>query len=370
MSRLCIVYNFAQKYREPIFKAIEKEWDCEWYFGNNTTDIKGLDPNVLKRVHFVDNKRLIGSIEWQSGLGTLVANKKFDKLLMLGEPFVMSTWSNLILRRLFFRKKRIYLWTHGWYGREGFAKKWIKRAFFGLADHVFTYGEYAKEQAKLQGFDGDKITPIHNSLDYNNQKALRQNITDYSTYIDHFQNNDPNIVFVGRLTRIKRLDQLIEAVDILRKENFHVNLTLIGDGSEIELLKRMVAEKQLSDQVWFYGACYDDTQNATLLYNADLCVAPGNVGLTAMHSMAFGTPVLTHNNFPMQMPEFEAIRDGKTGTFFEYGNVRSMAENIKNWISEHTNDRDIVRENCCREIETNWNVDFQMNVLRGIICCK
>lgn len=174
MGKLCIVYNFAQLYREPIFKLIDAEWDCDWYFGHNTTDIRGMSPDTLKRTTCVNNRHLVGPLEWQDGIGKLLRDKRYDRYLMLGEPMVLSTWWNLIQCRLFYPKKRIYLWSHGWYGREGFMKKWIKRVFFGLADHVFTYGEYAKQTAISQGFDTEKITPIHNSLDHSKQVRLRK----------------------------------------------------------------------------------------------------------------------------------------------------------------------------------------------------
>lgn len=58
--------------------------------------------------------------------------------------------------------------------------------------------------------------------------------------------------------------------------------------------------------------------NAEFIYNADLCVSPGNVGLTAMHSLVFGCPVITHNCFEWQMPEFEAIQPGITGDFLRW----------------------------------------------------
>lgn len=57
--------------------------------------------------------------------------------------------------------------------------------------------------------------------------------------------------------------------------------------------------------------------NAELIYNADLCVAPGNIGLTAMHAMMFGCPCISHNDFSWQMPEFEAIVPYKTGNFLK-----------------------------------------------------
>ena len=61
MKKICIIYNFAQKYREGIYSLIEREYDCHWVFGNNKTDIKGLDTSFMKSVQYVDNHRISGA---------------------------------------------------------------------------------------------------------------------------------------------------------------------------------------------------------------------------------------------------------------------------------------------------------------------
>ena len=97
---------------------------------------------------------------------------------------------------------------------------------------------------------------------------------------------------------------------------------------------------------------------------ADLCVSPGNVGLTAMHSMVFGTPVITHNCFKYQMPEFEAIRLGETGDFFEYNDSHSLAATISHWFQIKQDKRDEVRVACYQEIDNEWTPEFQMDVIK------
>lgn len=369
MNKICIIYNFAQKYREAIFSEIDQYWDCEWLFGSNSTDIKGMDLSKLKNVSVVNTIQLFGLFSIQKGISVLENNSGANTIIMLGEPFNLSSWHILIRNALRPRNKRkkIFLWTHGWYGRENLAKKWIKRIYFNLAHFIFTYGEFARIQAVKQGFDGQKIQPIHNSLDYKLQKSIRYQISNFDVYKDHFGNNNPNLVFIGRLTKVKRLDMLIKAISILDGEGFHVNLTLIGEGEESNYLKQLVHINKLTSRVWFYGACYDDTKNACLIYNADLCVAPGNVGLTAMHSMAYGTPVLTHNNFCMQMPEFEAIKDYTTGTFYDFNSIESLSQKIREWLIHNKGNRESIRQACYNEIEKNWSVPFQMNILKQYI---
>lgn len=365
-TKLCIIYNFAQLYREPIFTLINHNWDCKWFFGKTDTDIKEMNTDLLNNVSFVENKKLMKIFQTQKGIGNIIRNKNITSILMLGEPMVLSSWWILLQRRLLYRNKRVYLWTHGWYGREGFLKKWLKRAFFGMSDHVFTYGEYAKNVAISQGFNREKITPIHNSLNHAAQVILRKELSSSDIYTRHFNNSNPVIVFIGRLTKVKRLDLLLHAIYSLKKQGKHYNLTLIGAGEEMESLKALTKKLRLENQVWFYGSCYDDNKNAQLIYDANVCVAPGNVGLTAMHTMVFGTPVITHNDFSWQMPEFEAIIDGETGTFFNKDDVEDMAKTIDKWIESHPN-RDAVRRSCYHEIDTRWSPEYQLEILKSQI---
>lgn len=365
-GKLCIVYNFAQLYRQPIFTLIDNEWDCEWWFGDNESDVKEMPEDALKHSHRVKNRHIVGALETQVGVSSLIRRKDIDTFLMLGEPMVLSTWLVMMQRQLFYRKKRVYLWSHGWYGREGFAKKWIKRVFFGMADHVFTYGQYAKEQAIKQGYNGEKITPIHNSLNHDLQVELRSKLSQSDVYRSHFGNDNPTLIFIGRLTPSKQLDMALNAVKLLADRGQMFNIVLIGDGADRRRLEQLSNELGIEKNVWFYGACYDDHENASLIYNADLCVSPGNVGLTAIHTMVFSTPVITHNDFRWQGPEFEAIQPGVTGDFFERGNVESLANAIEQWFAGHP-DREQVRRDCYRVIDTEWTPEYQLNVLKQFI---
>ena len=362
---LCVIYNFSQRYREGIFRLIDSVYECHWVFGNNDTDIKGLDNGVLKDVSFIDNKKIFGSIYYQKGVVSLL--KKYDTFLMLGEVICLSTWLVLLYKKLFFRSKKIYLWSHGWYGREGFVKKFLKKIYFSLADATFLYGNYAKDVAVNQGYSKDNLYVIHNSLNYSEQLSIRKSLKPSIIFNQHFGNHNPVLIFIGRLTKVKRLDMIVEALSILKTKGEDYNLVLVGDGTEMQALKQDVEEKNLCDNIWFYGASYDEKENAQLIFNADLCVAPGNVGLTAMHSMVFGTPVITHDDFAWQMPEFEAIKPGKTGDFFLRDNVDSLALCIQNWINVHKNERADIRNSCYSEIDGNWTPEYQMNVIRKVL---
>lgn len=359
--KLCIIYNFAAHYRQSVFELIDQAFDCVWYFGKSNQDIKKMDYSVFKSPIFEVETIHFANLTYQKKVIRLL--RKYDIFLMLGDSRSVSTWLFLLFSQFNVHKK-VYLWSHGIYGKESKIEILLKKIIFKLADGIFLYNNYARDLMIKKGFKTDKLFVIHNSLDYKKQLQIRNLIKPSVIYKKHFGNKNPNIIFIGRLTQVKKLDLLLEAVKLLKYKGYIFNVIFVGDGTEREFLELRASKLGLNKFVWFYGACYDEQENAELIYNADLCVAPGNVGLTAMHAMVFGTPVITHNNFKQQMPEFESIIPFKTGDFFEYDNVSSLADKIKTWFEVYGIYRNSVREECYKEIDNFWTPEFQIKVLR------
>lgn len=363
--KLCNIYNSAAHYRRAIFLQMDSEFDCAWAFGEKPIggkDIKSMNPEEFRNfLGYLKNVRLFGNWYWQRGAMRLLF-QDFDTYLVLGEPFCLSTWFFCALAKLM-PKKRVFFWTHGWYGRENFAKRVLKKIFFRLGNGVFLYGNYARELMIKEGFSPEKLWTIHNSLAYGEQRKLRERLTPSPIFSEHFRNENKTLVFVGRLTKTKRLDMILDAAANLRSRGMELSIVFIGDGTERKPLQEKTRELNLEKNVWFYGACYDEAKLSELIFNADLCVSPGNIGLTAIHALSFGCPCVTHDDFRNQMPEFEAIVPGKTGAFFERGNTASLADAIREWFSENRS-RDEIRRDCFAEIDASWNPQFQINILK------
>ncbi len=357
--------NYAAHYRSAIYMLMDKELGCDFCFGDYLDgNIKKLDYSLLThKVQEVRNVKLGLGFSWQQGILSLLG-KDYDRLIFIGEPRCLSTWAALIRGR-FHRKKKTYVWTHGWYGKETWYERIIKKVFLRLpTGGVFLYGNYARELMIKEGFNPQRLFVIHNSLDYDRQLEIRQKLSVKPIYKNHFKNDYPNLFFVGRLTEVKRLDMILQAMSMLRDRGEHYNLTLIGDGIKSQELKQLSSELGLQNNVWFYGACYDEQVLGELIYNADLCVAPGNIGLTAMHTLVFGTPAITHGDFPHQMPEFEAIREGETGSFFKIGSVESLADGISQWFGAQGYNRERIRQDCMKEIDSYWTPQYQIEILK------
>jgi len=364
-NKICCVFNVAPHYNEPIYKLIDKQLNSDFYIGDKIhLPIHLMDYNSLNGFKkILIYKPLFYNFYWQKGvLGIRLRN--YNHIIITGEPFCLSTWFILILSKLF--RIKTYLWTHGWYGNESFFKTIIKKMFFKLSTKVLLYGDYARDLMIKEGFNSEKLITIYNSLDYNNQLIIRNSLSDNDIYFNHFENNNPVIVFIGRIQKIKKLDLLLEAMLELNNNKLTCNLIIIGDEVEKTYIKDLIDDYELNKQVWLYGPCFDERVIGELIFNANVCVSPGNVGLTSIHSLMYGTPVITHNNFCKQMPEFETITEGYNGSFFIENNTGSLADNVKLWLFKTNNNRLEIRNNCYQVIDKKFNPNVQIEIFKHL----
>ena len=364
--KLLLNCNIASHYRAPIFEMIDREFGCDFCFGDKLGDIKKLDYSCLKGKVTEIHNFITPSFEYQSGLLRFLF-KDYDTYILYASPRCVSFWFFLILRKMLYPKKRVYGWTHGMLGKEGKRTWWVYNLMFRLLTGAFIYNERSTRLMMKRGIPSYKLHTIYNSLNYDEQLKLRNSLSNSGLFLDHFKNENPNIVFIGRLTKVKRFDLLIDAIANLKGRGEFYNVTFIGDGEERANMEKRVKDLGIAPQIWFFGACYDERVNSELIYNADLCVSPGNIGLTAMHVMMFGCPVITNDDFDHQMPEFEAIQEGKSGIFFKAGDSSSLADCIKQWFRVHNNDRECVRQSCYQVIDSKWNPYNQISILKKVL---
>lgn len=362
--KICLLSITASHYRYRVYSEMDKQMNIDFIFGKDDTTVKRMDTSILRNSIDVPNIYIKNS-NWYYQPGLLKLIKGYDCVINDLGIFCLSAWKLLLLSK--FRRQKVYHWDHGWYGRESFIKKWIKRVYFGLANGAFIYGDYAIRLMEENGFNPEKLYPIHNSLDYQSQLALRNSVKKTDIFKNYFGNSNPVLIMVGRLNLRKNINYLIEAVAQLKSKGQMYNIVLVGDGENRKSLQDLVQQLNIKNQVWFYGACYDESINAELIYNSDMCVIPGDIGLTAIHCMMFGVPVVSHDYFPNQGPEFEVIKEGVTGSFFKHNDMDSLVDTICRWFDRHAADRENVRKACYKEIDEKWTPEYQINVLKKVI---
>jgi len=362
--------NIAPHYREKLWLAFARDLDVEFhfYYGNNSDkSIKSVNfknenwKGLENQVHIIDNIKVKNRLIYQRHVLKEVAFKHWDVIILLGDANILSNWLAAIVAWL--KGIPVIFWGHGIYGSESFLKRTVRKSFLSLANINLVYGHWARNLLIEENFQPVSIRVIYNSVNYERSTALRVNAVSPNFYKSYFKNDLPTLIFIGRLTRVKRLQLLIEAVHQLNLVTKKFNLVLIGDGEVIQDLKSLA--KKLEVNAYFHGASYNEQEISKFIANADLCVSPGNVGLTSIHSMSYGTPVCTNDDFKNQGPEFEAIKPWETGCFFD--NIKgNLGETISEWF-EKSPSREKVRTNCYDVVDNFYNPNMQLEVLRKAI---
>ena len=360
-KKLCCIFNYAPLYRKSIYKKIDEEFDARFYFGDMVSDIAKMDYNDFKKEPvIVRDRKILGKMLWRRDI-CFLPFKDYEAFLIIGD-MSLSYFFFIVFCHLL--GKKVYAWGHGDKSFSGKSRHYVKW-FYNHCDGFFTYGEAGRARLIELGIPAQKLHAIYNSL---NDGVVPQVQGSYASTIvkDHFNNELPTVVFVGRLTKVKRLDWIIEAQYAHYKRGLMYNVMFIGDGCEADSLKKLAIDRRLEDHIWFYGECYDDQKLSVLLYNSELCVSPGNVGLTALHSMIYGTPVISHDDFETQMPEYEVIVPGKTGDLYDKGDFNDFCLSIERWFTSGY-DWDSVRQNCYNVINDKYNSDYQIRLLKQVI---
>jgi glycosyltransferase involved in cell wall biosynthesis len=364
--------NIFPHYRLAIWKGLlnSKIFDLEIYFsqknplGIHSPELKDIfTSNERSKLHLIKNYWIKKKVLiWQSKIIKTAFFSEFDYLLLLGEMNVISSWISIFIAKL--RGKKVFLWSHGIYGNESFIKKTIRLTFLKQADFIFLYENRSKLLLKQNGFSEDSLEVVYNSLDYDlhNKIYLQLKNTKRSDIITYFSDNSlPVIIFIGRLTANKKINLLIDALKNINNQKTSYNLLIVGEGEKLDFLKNAYQNSINDGWLYFYGSSYESSITSQLIYHSDLCVSPGNIGLTAIHSLSFGTPVASHNNFINQMPEVEAIIDGENGFLFQENDTIDMANKIVLWFSNNPKvNKEIVR----KIITEKYNPDNQLSIFK------
>jgi glycosyltransferase involved in cell wall biosynthesis len=217
------------------------------------------------------------------------------------------------------------------------------------------------------GCKKERLFIIHNSLDTKIQTKLFEKPPVSNIYYSHFQNKQPIAIYIGRIQKRKKIDQLLKAIALCKKKGEIINVVIVGSIEDDDKLCELPCQLDIADQVWLYGPCYNEILLAELLFNANVSVCPAAIGLSCIHSLSYGTPVITNDDFENQMPEHEAIINRETGSFFQKDNIENLSDQILYWTKKSIPEREMIRNQARQTILEEWSVDYQINMFTSVI---
>ena len=171
------------------------------------------------------------------------------------------------------------------------------------------------------------------------------------------------ILFVGNLMPIKRLDLLIEALNILNDPD--LALVVVGGGYDEERYRKMLVESKLEDRVVFAGHCAE-AKRLAMYYNAADCLAvPSDTesfSLAAVYALSSAVPVIASD-----IPGLKGrVSDGVDGFLVKKGSAENLADTLKKFFALSPEQRKQMGERGREKALVNYTWNQHMEKLEEI----
>lgn len=169
----------------------------------------------------------------------------------------------------------------------------------------------------------DKVQVIYNGISAETLKENKESYRSRKTVKRH--DECVNVIYMGRLEKVKGIDVLIEAFSMLFKESINMKLYLLGDGNAREELEALVQKRGIEKFVSFEGF---QLQKKKYLQEADVFVYPSRwqeaFGISIIEAMSCG--IICIASAVGGIPEI--ICDGENGLLFKNEDVMDLKKKL------------------------------------------
>jgi rhamnosyl/mannosyltransferase len=204
---------------------------------------------------------------------------------------------------------------------------WIERFYNPIIENILNRADYIVvtspqlyEASSILKRHHEKIKVIPLSYDPKFESLMSKEFP---------KNRIFELLFVGKLRQYKGVDYLIKSI-----EKLNVNLTIVGNGEELDKLKGLVKELNISKKVVFLTDV-NDQQLIEIYKKSDLFILPSineaeAFGVVQLEAMANGLPVI-NTNLESGVP-FVSL-NGQTGLTVSPKNIVELTAAIEKIIS-------------------------------------
>lgn len=240
-------------YRNSNLSCVKKSLRLEY--------LKGL---ISKRKLIKSEKKTIHYIHTPEAFIEVKMIYPFSKTVV----FSHGSFFNMVDGFRFYQNSKLVHW-----GFNKFIAFLLKKA-----DLIFTLDDVStKQYLKFT----KKVVQVENSI------VLQSDVPDRETCHKPIQ-----LLFVGRLSKVKQIDKIIEAMKLLKETAF---LTIVGNGEEFDNLQQMITKDCLDDCVKLVGSV-EPSQIAEFMNKSDILIMNSifeGKPMTILEAMSFGMPVVT-----------------------------------------------------------------------------
>jgi len=185
--------------------------------------------------------------------------------------------------------------------------------------------------------------------------AIIENCVDHALYrtTGEPKSNIPLVGYLGRIKRYKSVDHLIKAFAIVKETMPDAKLVIIGDGDNLNDLKKLAKKLQLGESVEFKGFV-DKEDKVKTLQKCHVVVNPSvkeGWGLTIIESNACGVPTVAADVPGLR----DSVKDGKTGLLYPYGDIEKCAVYILKFLTDEPFRTEITKNAVAWAARFDWD---------------
>lgn len=202
-------------------------------------------------------------------------------------------------------KKRVIISPRGELFRFAISNQSKLKAIFKKSFFYFLKNIYANKVI-YHGTSQEEIKLIKHYFGRKSRSALIFNYIEMSTRFLYVETNNPYFLYVGRITKIKALDNLVRGLSLskeFKKSNVKFIIAGYSEGEYRDHLQTIINEEKLNSKIVFVGIQTGEEKNrlyanAKFLY---LISYSENFGNVVMEALAQGTPAVTSTGTPWQI---------------------------------------------------------------------
>ncbi len=304
-------------YRVDLFERIAESLDCPvevWHSSAELGVLTQRDTRFSWERRLPAMRALLPGLDWQPGvLATRVG--RGDVVVLSGAPRNVSNMLMLVWARV--RGARTVWWGQYWSSTSRTHRFLLRLLLMKLSHAVLFYtdDEVDAYREGLGRHDRRPMDALNNGINVAPILAVRAPYTPGA--------RARSLLFIGRLTKKAELGTLLDA--LARPELADVRLEIVGDGEEAAALKEQARRLGLEGRIAWHGGMTDEPAIAAVANRCRLFVYPGGVGLSLLHAMAYGLPVVVHDQRWQHMPEIAAFHRASCGLSFQRDNPVALA---------------------------------------------
>jgi glycosyltransferase involved in cell wall biosynthesis len=198
----------------------------------------------------------------------------------------------------------------------------LGKLMFNFCDKLVVLSNNLAEDSKNMGILQKKVCVIPNGVNFN-QFSPDVDGTEIRKKLN-ISNNEKIILFVGRLSLVKRIDVLIDVTKKLSKEGLRVKTVIVGDGEYRDYYYKLA--QSCNDIIFISSVPHSEIQKYYAM--ADVFMLPSlSEGLpnVLLEVAACAKPIVATNTGGIS----DIVIHGKTGFLVEQGDINSFIEFIK-----------------------------------------